>query len=93
MDSLGITGYLDNLIVDISREFGDTAHLASNCKQARNVFGELNLSEEVFVEQYVYQARQKTKRQTKVRSKMPYFFATLRTMCGLNESEKAEGMS
>jgi hypothetical protein len=92
VDNLGITGYLDNLIVDISREFGDTAHLASNCKQARNVFAALDLSEEVFVEQYVYQARQKTKHQTKVRAKMPYFFATLRTMCGLNESEKMEGM-
>ena len=92
VDNLGITGYLDNLIVDISREFGDTAHLASNCKQARNVFAALDLSEEVFVEQYVYQARQKTKHQTKVRTKMPYFFATLRTMCGLNESEKTEGM-
>ncbi len=92
VDNLGITGYLDNLIVDISREFGDTAHLASNCKQARNIFVELDLSEEVFVEQYLYQARQKTKHQTKVRSKMPYFFATLRTMCGLNESEKAEGV-
>jgi DNA-binding transcriptional ArsR family regulator len=91
-DNLGITGYLDNLIVDISREFGDTAHLASNCKQARNVFAALDLSEEVFVEQYVYQARQKTKHQTKVRAKMPYFFATLRTLCGLNESEKTEGM-
>jgi hypothetical protein len=89
VDNLGITGYLDNLIVDISREFGDTAHLASNYKQARNVFAALDLSEEVFVEQYVYQARQKTKHQTKVRSKMPYFFATLRTMCGLKDAKEA----
>jgi len=89
VDNLGITGYLDNLIVDISREFGDTAHLASNCKQARNVFVELPLSEEVFVEQYVYQARQKTKHQTKVRSKMPYFFHVLRELCGLGDAQEA----
>jgi DNA-binding transcriptional ArsR family regulator len=42
---------------------------ASNCKQARNIYAALDLVEEVFVEQYVYQARQKTKHQTKVRSK------------------------
>jgi hypothetical protein len=90
VDNLGITGYLDNLIVDISREFGDTAHLASNCKQARNIYAELTLTEEIFVEQYVYQARQKTKYQTKVRNKMAYFFTTLREMCGLNESEETQ---
>ncbi len=89
VDNLGITGYLDNLIIDISREFGDTAHLASNCKQARNVFAALDLSEEVFVEQCVYQARQKTKHQTKVRSKMPYFFRVLREMCGLEVDQEA----
>lgn len=87
--NLGITGYLDNLIVDISREFGDTAHLASNCKQARNVFAALDLGEEVFVERYVYQARQKTKHQTKVRNKMAYFFATLREMCGVEDVKEA----
>ena len=89
VDNLGITGYLDNLIVDISREFGDTAHLASNCKQARNIFAALDLGEEVFVEQYVYQARQKTKHQAKVRNKMAYFFATLREMCGVENVEEA----
>ncbi len=89
VDNLGITGYLDNLIVDISREFGDTAHLASNCKQARNIFAALNLSEEVFVEQYVYQVRQKTKHQAKVRNKMPYFFRVLREMGGLRDAKKA----
>jgi hypothetical protein len=89
VDNLRITGYLDNLIVDISREFGDTAHLASNCKQARNIFTILDLSEEVFVERYVYQARQKTKHQTKVRQKMPYFFRVLRTMCGSTDAEEA----
>ena len=87
VDTLGITGYLDNLIVDISREFGDTSHLASNCKQARNIFAEIDLTEEVFVEQYVYAARQKTKHQTKVRAKMPYFFTILRESCGLIEAE------
>ncbi len=89
VDNLGITGYLDNLIVDVSREFGDTAHLASNCKQARNIFAALDLEEEDFVEQYVYQARQKTKHQTKVRNKMAYFFATLRTLCGLEDADEA----
>jgi hypothetical protein len=89
VDNLGITGYLDNLIVDISREFGDTAHLASNCKQARNIFAALDLSEEVFVERYVYQTRQKTKRQAKVRNKMSYFFATLREMCGLEDAKES----
>ncbi len=90
VDNLWITGYLDNLIVDISREFGDTAHLASNCKQARNVFAALDLSEEAFVERYVYQARQKTKHQTKVRSKMPYFFRVLREMCGLGDAKDTQ---
>ncbi len=90
VDNLGITAYLDNLIVDISREFGDTAHLASNCKQARNVFAALDLGEDVFVEQYVYQARQKTKRQAKVHNKMAYFFATLREMCGLKDANDME---
>jgi len=89
VDNLGITGYLDNLIVDISREFGDTAHLASNCKQARNIFAALDLGEEVFVEQYVYQARQKTKHQAKVRNKMAYFFATLRELCGVESADEA----
>ncbi len=89
VDNLGITGYLDNLTVDISREFSDTAHLASNCKQARNIFAVLNLSEEVFVEQYVYQARQKTKHQAKVRNKMAYFFATLRELCGVESADEA----
>ncbi len=89
VDNLGITGYLDHLIVDISREFADTAHLASNCKQARNIFAMLDLSEEVFVERYVYQARQKTKHQTKVRSKMPYFFHILRELCGLEDAQEA----
>jgi hypothetical protein len=88
VDNLGITGYLDNLIVDISREFGDTAHLASNCKQARNIFAALDLGEEVFVEQYVYQARQKTKHQTKVRNKMAYFFVTLRELCDLKDARE-----
>jgi len=90
VDNLGITGYLDNLVVDISREFGDTAHLASNCKQARNVFAALDITEEVFVERYVYQARQKTKHQTKVRSKMPYFFRVLREMCGLGDCKETD---
>ena len=89
VDNLGITGYLDNLIVDISREFRDTAHLASNCKQARNIFAALDLGEEAFVEQYVYQARQKTKHQVKVRNKMAYFFATLREMCVLENVDEA----
>ncbi|MDQ2785200.1 MAG: replication protein [Chloroflexota bacterium] len=89
VDNLGITSYLDNLTVDISREFSDTAHLASNCKQARNIFAVLNLSEEVFVEQYVYQARQKTKHQAKVRNKMAYFFATLRELCGVESDDEA----
>ena len=89
VDNLGITGYLDNLVVDISREFGDTAHLASNCKQARNIFAALDLVEEVFVGQYVYQARQKTKHQAKVRNKMAYFFATLRELCGLEDADEA----
>ncbi len=90
VDNLGITGYLDTLIVDLSREFGDTAHLASNCKQARNIFAALIISEEEFVEQYVYQARQKTKHQTKVRSKMPYFFRVLREMCDLGDAKDTE---
>lgn len=89
VDNLGITGYLDNLIVDISREFGDTGHLASNCKQARNIFADLDVAEEDFVERYVYTARQKTKRQTKVRQKMPYFFRVLREMCGMTMAEEA----
>ncbi len=89
VDSLGITGYLDNLIVDISREFGDTGHLASNCKQARNIFAEFDITEDAFVERYVYAARQKTKHQTKVRAKMPYFFTVLREMCGLVEADEA----
>ncbi len=89
VDNLGITGYLDNLIVDISREFGDTGHLASNCKQARNIFAELEITEEVFVEQYVYAARQKTKQQTRVRNRMAYFFTTLRESCGLTDAEEA----
>jgi hypothetical protein len=89
VDNLWITGYLDHLIVDISREFGDTAHLASNCKQARNIFAEVALTEEVFVEQHVYPARQRTKHQAKVRNKMAYFFATLREACGLVEAREA----
>ena len=89
VDNPGITGYLDNLIVDLSREFGDAAHLASNCKQARNIFAALDITEEVFVEQYVYPARQRTKHQAKVRNKMAYFFATLREMCGLENAEEA----
>ena len=87
-DNPGITGYLDNLIVDISREFGDTAHLASNCKQARNILAELELREEEFVERYAYPARQKTKCRTKVGNKMAYFFATLRELCGLKEGKE-----
>ncbi len=89
VDNMGITGYLDNLIVDFSREFGDTGHLASNRKQVRNIFAALDLTEEQFVERYVYQARQKTKHQTKVRNKMAYFFATLRELCGLADVEEA----
>jgi hypothetical protein len=89
VDNLGITGYLDNLIVDLSREFGDAAHLASNCKQARNIFAELEITEEIFVEQHVYPARQRTKHQAKVRNKMAYFFATLREACGLVEAREA----
>lgn len=88
VDKLGITGYLDHLIVDLSREFGDTAHLASNCKQARNIFAALDLAEDEFVERYVYAARQRTKQQAKVRNKMAYFFATLREACGLTESAR-----
>lgn len=89
VDNLGITGYLDTLIVDISREFGDTAHLASNCKQARNIFAALDLGEEVFVEEHVYPARQRTKHQAKVRNKMAYFFVMLREGCGLVEAQEA----
>lgn len=85
----GLTRYLDNLVVDISREFGDTGHLASTCKQARNIFAALDHTEEVFVERYVYAAPQQTKRQTKVRSKMPYFFRVLRELCGLTDAEEA----
>ncbi len=89
VDNPGITGYLDNLIVDLSREFGDVAHLASNCKQARNIFAALDITEEVFVEQHVYPSRQRTKHQAKVRNKMAYFFATLREACGLVEAQEA----
>ncbi len=89
VDNPGITGYLENLIVDLSREFGDAAHLASNCKQARNIFAALDITEEVFVEQHVYPARQRTKHQAKVRNKMAYFFATLREACGLVEAQEA----
>jgi len=88
-DNLWITGYLDNLIVDISREFGDTAHLASNRKQARNILASLDLGEEEFVERYAYPARQKTKCRTKVGNKMAYFFATLREMGDLEGVEEA----
>ena len=88
-DNLWITGYLDNLIGDISREFGDTAHLASNHKQARNILASLDLGEEEFVERYAYPARQKTKCRTKVGNKMAYFFATLREMGGLEGVEEA----
>ncbi len=87
-DKPGTTRYLDHLIVDLSREFGDTGHVASNCKQARNILGETDLPEEDFVERHVYAARQKTKRQSNVRQKMQYFFRVLRESCGLADAEE-----
>jgi hypothetical protein len=81
------TPYLDNVITDFSREFGDTVHAHSNRQQARNILRELGIREDDFVERFVYPARAATRLATGVEKRMPYFYAVLRDLASNTTGE------
>lgn len=71
--------WIMGVILDFSREFGDTAHEASNVTQALRLWAESGLGEAPFVDQC--QAARRTVRHAQahgVDNKMAYFFTVLR---------------
>jgi hypothetical protein len=69
------------LMEDFSREFGDMTHLRSNITQAGNVMTQYQLGVDEFF-RLAYEARSNVKQAGAVKKKMPYFFRTLRDLCG-----------
>jgi hypothetical protein len=77
--------YIAAVAADFSRELGDTAHEASNLRQALNLWQRSGLAEESFV-QLMQEARKLTRRYQSrptwdaMQNKMAYYFATLRDL-------------
>jgi hypothetical protein len=77
--------YIAAVAADFSREMGDTAHEASNLRQALNLWQRSGLGEESFV-QLMQEARKLTRRYQSrptwdaMQNKMAYYFATLRDL-------------
>jgi len=90
------TEYLDTVIRELSAELHDEEHVASNLAQARNLMARTGLSESALVAR-VYEARSITKQQGGIvkpagnglRNKMPYCFAVLRDLLGLDQERPA----
>src|SRR5262249_45711150 len=61
------TSWLDTVIAEISREFGDAGHLTSNTAQARNLLAASGKEEGHFVE-FVFQARSLTRERAAMHS-------------------------
>jgi hypothetical protein len=80
--------YITALASDFSRELGDSAHEASNMKQALNLWETSGFGEEQFVG-LMQEARKLTRKYQArptwdtLQNKMAYFFTTLRDLCGL----------
>ena len=77
--------YIASVAADLSRELGDSAHEASNMRQALNLWQASGLSEHEFVE-LMQQARKLTRRYQSrptwdpMANKMAYYFTTLRDL-------------
>ncbi len=88
--------YLATVIRELSAELHDEEHVASNLAQARNLMMRTGLSESALVAR-VYEARSITKQQGGIvkpagnglRNKMPYCFAVLRDLLGLDQERPA----
>jgi hypothetical protein len=78
--------YIAALASDFSRELEDSAHEASNMRQALNLWQSSGTREEEFVA-LMHQARKLTRKYQArptwdaMHNKMAYFFATLRDLC------------
>jgi hypothetical protein len=84
------------LITEFSNEFHDQEHINSNATQAMRLLKASGLSEPDFA-QRIYEARSITKDranirtsakgETAVRNRMPYFWAVLRGLLGMQEEQ------
>ncbi len=83
----GYSPYIADVACDFSIELGDSAHEASNMKQALNLWQSSGLEEQQFVE-LMHEARKLTRRYQSrptwdaMNNKMAYYFATLRDLIG-----------
>lgn len=88
----GYSHYIADVARDFSGELGDSAHEASNMKQALNLWQASGLDEQQFVE-LMHEARKLTRKYQSrptwdaMSNKMSYYFATLRNLAG-QTSEK-----
>ncbi|MFL5732566.1 MAG: hypothetical protein ACJ78Q_05135 [Chloroflexia bacterium] len=85
--------YIAAIAADFSRELGDSAHEASNMRQALNLWQASGLQDQEFVE-LMHEARKLTRRYQSrptwdaMRNKMAYYFQALRDLVGrVGESE------
>ncbi len=83
----GYSPYIADVARDFSIELGDSAHEASNMKQALNLWQSSGLEEQQFVE-LMHEARKLTRRYQSrptwdaLNNKMAYYYATLRDLIG-----------
>ena len=88
----GYSRYIAQVATDFSLELGDSAHEASNIKQALNLWRESGLGEVQFVD-VMQEARKRTRKYQSrptwdaMDNKMAYFYATLRSLLGLGKEE------
>ena len=88
----GYSTYIADVARDYSAELGNSAHEASNMKQALNLWQASRLDEQQFVE-LMHEARKLTRKYQSrptwdaMSNKMSYFFATLRDLIARSESE------
>lgn len=68
-----------NLIMDFSREMGDTKHMASNISQTDRIFTASALGVDDFFT-ILYEARLRTRKTSGVQNRMAYFFTVLRDL-------------
>ena len=95
------TPYIAQLLTDWSSELHDAEHTPSNISQAMRLYKASGLSEDAFVDR-LYEARSITKQRGNIskaahadgvpglKNKMPYYFAVLRDLLGLQEDAPTE---
>ncbi len=92
--------YIEQLLTDWSAELHDEEHTKSNVTQTMRLYKVSRLSEDAFVAR-LYEARSITKQRGNIakqvngglpglKNKMPYYFAVLRDLLGLKDSEPGD---